>query len=168
MKLIFIRGLPGTGKTIIAKILKQIFLNAEIICVDKFKLQAMKKGNSFEESQKIAHKKTLEKLNSINKEYIIVEELICDRDFYNELKDFVDRTKSRAYWFRLMRPLDKLLEVEKSRKRKIKNSKEDFDKLKEDIESCKIENEYLIKNDNLALTIRKILEFIEREIVENK
>lgn len=160
MKVIFIRGLPGTGKTIVAKILKQIFLDAEIISVDKFKLQAVKRGKNFEESKKVAYEKTLEKLNSLNKEYIIVEELICDENFYLELNDFVNKTKSRTYWFRLLRPLSKLLEIEANRKRKIKNNKEDFDKLKKDIESCKIENEYWIKNDNLGLSIKKILDIV--------
>ena len=50
--------------------------------------------------------------------------------------------------------------METTRKRKIKNSKEDFIELKEEIESYKIKNEYLIKNDDLALTIKKILEIV--------
>jgi len=163
MKIIFIRGLPGTGKTVIAEILKKIFIDSEIICVDKFKIQAIKKEKNFEKSLEISHKKTLEKLNLLNKEYVIVEELICDKDFYNDLNNFVNKTKSHAYWFRLLRPLEKLLEVEKGRKRKIKNNKEDFDKLKRDIKSCKIENEHLIKNNNLALTIEKILDIINQK-----
>jgi len=162
MKIIFIRGLPGTGKTVVAEILNKIFIDSEIILVDKFKLQAMKKGKSFEESLEIAYKKALEKLNSLDKEYIIVEELIHDKDFCKDLNNFINKTKSHAYWFRLLRPIEKLLEVEKDRKRKIKNSREDFDKLKRDIESCQIEDEHLIKNNNLALTIRKMLEIINR------
>ena len=77
MKIIFIRGLPGTGKTIVAEILKKIF-DSEIICVDKFKLQAMKKRKGFEKSNEIAHEKTLKKLQSLyekNKRCVIVEEL---------------------------------------------------------------------------------------------
>ena len=165
MKFIIIRGLPGTGKTIVSKILGKIFLNSEVICVDKLKIQAMKKGYNFEKPQKIAYKQTLKRLYSIydKKNYIIIEELICDKDFYNELRDFVDKTKSEDYWLRLLRPLEKLLEVEAGRKRKIKNSKEDFDKLREDIESCKIESEHWIKNDDLALSIKKILDIIHQK-----
>ncbi len=163
MKIIIIRGLPGTGKTIVSKILGKIFFNSEVICVDKLKIQAMKKGYNFEKSQKIAYKQTLKRLYSIydKKNYIIIEELICDKDFYNELRDFVDKTKSEDYWFRLLRPLEKLLEVEAGRKRKIKNSKEDLDKLREDIENCKIEDEHWVKNDDLALGIKKILDIVK-------
>jgi len=172
MRVIFIRGLPGTGKTIVSEILGKIFLNSEVICVDKFKLQAMKKGEIFEEGEeidkrieKIAYKKTLGKLNSFyeqNRKDIIIEGVIIDRSFYDELRDFINKTKSKDYWFRLLRPLEKLLEVEAGRKRKIRNSKEDFDKLREDIENCKIENEYWIKNDDLALSIKKILDIYQK------
>jgi len=164
MKVIFIRGLPGTGKTIASEILGKILVNSKVICVDKFKLQAMKKGESFEEGEERAYKKTLEKLNSFyeqNRKEIIIEGVIIDEGFYNELRYFVNKTKSEDYWFRLLRPLEKLLEVEASRKRKIKNSKEDFDKLREDIENCKIEEEHWIKNDDLALSIKKILEVVK-------
>lgn len=163
MKLIVIRGLPGTGKTIISEILGKIFLDSEVICVDKFKLQAMKNKKKFEESQKIAYEKTLKKLNSLDqkgREYVILDEIICDENFYNELKGFVNETGSKAYWFRLLRPLEKLLEHEAERKRKTKNTREDFENLKRDVESFKIENEVLIKNDNIALTIKKILDIM--------
>jgi len=126
----------------------------------------MKKEGCFEESEEIAYKKTLEKLNSFykqNKKEIIIEGLIIDGGFYNKLRDFINKTKSKASWFRLLRPLEKLLEIDVGRKRKMKNSKEDFDRLKEGIENCKIEDEHLIKNDNLALTIRKILEKINQK-----
>jgi len=170
MRIIILRGLPGTGKTIVSEILGKILDNFEIICVDKFKV--MKKGVIFEEGEEIdkkieerSYRKTLEKLNSFyeqNKKEIILEGLIINNDFYNELRNFVNKTNSHAYWFRLLRPLEKLLEIEAGRKRRIKNSKEDFDRLREDIEDCKIENEHWIKNDDLALSIKKILDIIKR------
>lgn len=164
MKIIFIRGLPGTGKTIVSEILGKIFSDSEIICVDKFKLQEMKKGKNFEKAQELAYKKALKKLDLLykkGKEYIILEEIICDKDFYNNLNNFVNKTNLVAYWFRLGRPLNKLLEIESSRKRKIKNDKNDFLRLKKEVEFCKIENEYWIKNDDLSLTIKRILDLIK-------
>jgi len=59
-----------------------------------------------------------------------------------------------------MRKLKDLLEVESKRDRKIKNTVEDFNKLKEDTEALKIQGEYLIKNDDLDLTANKILNFL--------
>lgn len=162
MNLILIRGVPGTGKTIVSEILGKIFFDSEIICADKFKIQAMKE-NSFKEAQKIAYAKTLEKLHILyeqNKRDVILEELICDKNFYESLRNFITKTNSKAYWFRLLRPLDKLLELESNRNRKVKNNKEDFDNLKKEIELIKIPNEVLIKNDNLALTIKRILDVI--------
>jgi len=162
MKLVIIRGVPGTGKTIVSEILGKMFFDSEIICVDKFKLQAMKE-NSFEEAQKIAYEKTLEKLHILyeqNKRDVVLEELVCDKDFYEELRNFIIKTNSSVNWFRLLRPLDKLLEIESDRKRKIKNSKEDFDNLKKNIESIKIPNEIWIKNNDLALTVKRILDVV--------
>ncbi len=163
MKIIFIRGVPGTGKTTIAKILGKIIPNSQVIYVDEFKIKEMKKGRSFEESQKIAYEKTFKRLHLLHKQkknYIILEELICEKDFLNGLIEFLNKTKSYSYWFRLLRPLDKLLKIESYRTRKLKNTKGDLFKLKQDIESLKIKNEYLIKNDNLALTIKKILNVV--------
>lgn len=163
MKTIFIRGIPGTGKTIVSEILEKIFPNSEIICVDDFKLKAMKDGKSFEESQKIAYEQTLKELHLFhkqNKNDVILEEIICEKDFLDKLNWFLYETQTKAYWFRLMRKVKELLKVESNRNRQIKNTQEDLFKLKQEIESLKIENEYLIKNDNLALTIKKILEIV--------
>lgn len=163
MKVIFIRGVPGVGKTTVAKILGQIIPNSQVIHVDEFKIKAMKKGKGVEESRKIAYEKTLEKLYSLSSQdfvYLTLEEIICDKDFLEGLIEFLNKTKSRSHWFRLMRPLNKLLEIELNRKRKIKNTQEDLFKLKQEIESLKIRSEYWIKNDNLALTIKKILNVV--------
>lgn len=163
MKIIFIRGVPGVGKTTVAKILGEILPNSHVIHTDEFKIKAMKKGKSFEESKKIAYEKTLDKLYFLSSQdfvYITLEEIICDKNFLECLIEFLNKTKSHSYWFRLMRPLNKLLEIESNRERKVKNTQEDLFKLKQDIESLKIRNEHWIKNDNLALTIKKILEIV--------
>jgi len=163
MLVIFIRGVPGVGKTTVSKILEERLPNSEAIYVDNFKIKAMKKGYTFNKAQKIAYNQTLQKLYFLhkkNKNYIILEEIISEKDFLRSLIEFLNETKSNVYWFRLMRPIEKLLKIESNRKRKIKNSHRDLLKFKQDIEFLKIKNEYWIKNDNLAFTIKKILNIV--------
>ena len=162
MKVIFVRGLPGTGKTIIAKILKEVFFNSEIISVDKLKIQALKSKFTFSEANKIAFEKAMKKLYKLSKtkEVIIFEEMICNKEFYQELNNFIKGTRCNSYWFRITRKLNHLLIVESKRKRKIKNTEKDFSDLKKEIEMIKIKGEHKIKNDNLGKTIKDILEII--------
>lgn len=160
MKIIFIRGLPGTGKTTVAEMLKKELYNSEVINVDNFKLEALKKGKNFENAKKRAYEQALKKMNEfylIKKDYLIIDELICEKEFLKKLHFFLNKTNSDFYWFRILRKLKFLLDVESKRNKKIKNTLKDFNKLKKDIESLKIPGEYLIKNDNLNLTIKKIL-----------
>ena len=165
MKLIFIRGLPGTGKTSIAEILKEHLPNSEIITVDYFKLGAMKDGENFENAKRLAYRETIRKLNEfylMQKDFIIVDELICEKKFFMKLREFLDKTNSKSYWFRITRKLKYLLEIEAERDRKIKNSIEDFEKLKKDIEKLKIPNEVLLKNDDLDLTIQGLKNILSK------
>lgn len=161
MKLIIIRGIPGTGKTKISEILGKIIVDSEIIRGDNFKIQAMKNKKTFAESLEISYKKILFKLESLYKnkrKIVIVEEVLCSKEFYDKLHNFIVKTKSEALWFRLTRPIGKLLEVESKRKRKIKNSEEDLIKLSRELDLIKIEGEVIIKNDNLIFSVKNILE----------
>lgn len=163
MLFIFIRGVPGTGKTIVSKLLKKELINSEIINVDDFKIKAIKEGGTFEDAKKIAYDKSLSKLyefHSSKKDYIILEELICEKEFLNKINSFLKRTKSDYCWFRLMRKIKDILIIENKRERKLKNNLEDFKKIKKEIELLKIKKEYWIKNDNLDLTLKRILKII--------
>jgi len=140
MKIIFIRGLPGTGKTAVAEILKTKLPNSELISVDNFKLKSMSKGKDFKTAKNFAYNETLKKLykfNLMKKDYCIVEELICEEEFLKKLYEFINKTNADHYWFRVMRKLKDLLEVESKRDRKIKNTVEDFNKLKEDTKNTR-------------------------------
>ncbi len=162
MKIIFIRGLPGTGKTIIAKILKEIFLNSEVVSVDKLKIQALKKNFTFAEANKLAFEKAIKKLYDLSKtkEIIIFEEMICNRELYGELRNFIRNIGCKVYWFRITRKLNQLLVEESKRKRGIKNTEKDFSDLKKEIETIRIKGEHKIKNDDLGKTIKKILDIV--------
>ena len=97
MKLIFIRGVPGTGKTFIANKIKKILNNSEIICVDEFKLEAMSGGANFSKALEIAYEKAIRKLYYFyekNKDYIILEEIINNKFFFKRLYEFSNNTKS--------------------------------------------------------------------------
>ena len=88
MKLIILRGLPGTGKTIIAKKLTQQIQNSIVIHVDEFKIDYRKlnKDCKFIDACKHSYKKTIKKLSSItDKEIAIIEELFYDSNFVNKI-----------------------------------------------------------------------------------
>ena len=160
MNLVVIRGLPGTGKTTVSKILGSIIPDSHIIHVDEFKIEAMNKGNSFEEAKEISYEKAIESLENSKSEYVILEEILCEEVFFRRLLNFCSERNSNLFCLRLMRPLNKLLELESERKRKVKNTKEDFFNLKQDLERIKINGEFWIKNDNLPLVIKGILNLL--------
>jgi len=165
MKVIFIRGLPGTGKTIVTELLKEKLPNSEVINVDDFKINPIQNGETLKNIMKIAYKQLLKRLyefSLINKEYVIIDELICEKRFLKKIFFFLNQTNSLSYWFRLRRKLKELLKVEAGRNRKIKNSLKDFSKLKKKIESLKIAGEYQIKNDDLDLTVKKIMSYLNK------
>jgi len=164
MKIIFIRGLPGTGKTTIAEILKCKLPKTKVINVDNFKMEAINRGENFETSRIIAYKKTLKELKKVNPNklnFFIINELICDQYFFDCLYDFIHQTKTESYWFRLMRKIDDLVAIEEKRNRPIKNSKMDFINLKKDLEAIKIPGEFWIKNDQLSITTKTIMDFLK-------
>ena len=149
MKVIFIRGLPGTGKTPIAHNLENKLKNSEVIHLDDFNIKATKK-----DVLESAYKKVVNKLYLLykkNKEHILIEGVICDKYFSKMLNEFVTETKSTAYWFRLEKPLENLL---------IKNSKETLLKIEKDMDNCNIKDEHYMKNYDPSLTVEKILEII--------
>ena len=162
MKIIFIRGLPGTGKTTISKLLKEK-LSAEIIYVDNFKLEAISEGASVKDSRKIAYIKTLQILESYikkNPKYLILEEIISDLSFFNQLQNFIKNNNLTAYWFRIERPLEELLRVESDRKRKVKNTKKDLTELNKKIGDIKIEKEVIAQNDDINKTVGEVIKHV--------
>ncbi|TRZ78014.1 AAA family ATPase [bacterium] len=162
MKIIFIRGLPGTGKTTIANLLKTE-LSVKVICVDNFKLEAVSNGANVKDSRKIAYKKTLEVLELYIKQdpqYIIVEEIIYNSLFFDQLQTFVKNSNSDAYWFRIERPLEELLKIESGRNRKVKNTRENFMELNEGMDNIKIKKEIFIRNDDIDQTIKEITKYM--------
>ena len=161
MKIIFIRGLPGTGKTTIAKQLARKF-NARYLNIDEFKIKA--KTGDFKKDCLYAYKMTLDSLSLLRKDkninYIIMEEIFYNKKFVNDLIKFTKDNHFLSYWFQVKRSLRDLLKVESLRKRKIKNIKNDFHYLQKGIDSIKIKDEKVIKNLVISSTVKKIISFV--------
>lgn len=165
MVIIFLRGLPGSGKTSIAHKLEEKLDCAEVIHSDAFKIDYLKKHKDcdFADACKYSYSKTIKRLSTLSvKKIIIVEELFYDSDFVQKIRDFCREKNIRTFWFYLKRNLNKLLEIENSRKRKIKNTRGGLLKLQKDLDKIKIENEKIVLNDgNIDESVNFILENIK-------
>lgn len=158
MRIIFIRGLPGTGKTSVAKeLINKLDGKVVHIWVDNFKIEAGL--DNFPKAIKTAYEKTISVLNdclSQDVDWVVIEEILYDKGFISTLQEFVKKNNIKAYWFLLERPLDVLLTVENKRNRKIKNSKEDFEDMKKKLEETSVEGETVIENTDLYETVNNI------------
>ena len=168
MKLIILRGLPGCGKSTIAEYLSKK-LGCDVIYGDFFKREFVKNNTNFksEDIYNYAHNKILEELeNAFNekKEVLIIEELFENKNFVEDVKSFCNKNKIEIKWFYIQRDLEKLLETENNRERKVKNTLDDFKKLKEDLDSIK--NEWEIKVDNNGIIEESVSFILEK--LQNK
>ena len=161
MKLIFIRGLPGAGKSSLAASLAENLVlrlyETRLISSDQYKLEACRRGLDFPAARQEAYRKTIEEIRATEADYLITEEIICDLGFYKQLQQVASQVGERSYWFRINRPIEQLMEVEKTRKRKVKNSYEDFQSLKQQMDAIKIPGEIQIDNHNLKESLRQML-----------
>jgi len=146
MKIIFIRGLPGTGKTPLAHNLEKTLLNSEVIHLDDFGIKKTKIND--ENYEKISKK--LYSLYSKKVDPIIIEGIICKPKLYEIFKKFSNETNSEMYSFKIEKPLNELLN---------KNTKEELIRLDEEMNNCKIDNEYTLKQGNFVEEILEIINF---------
>ena len=153
MKLIILRGLPGCGKsTIVEELSKK--LGCDVVYGDSFKRDFMNNNINFknEDIYNYAHRKILEELENYfneRKEILIIEELFENKNFVEKLKQFCDKNKIEIKWFFIKRDLEKLLEVEDKRDRKIKNKLEDFKELEKCLDDLNNEGEIKIDNNGV-------------------
>lgn len=163
MKLIILRGLPGSGKSTIAEKLSDK-LGGKVIYGDSFKREFMSANTDFknEEVFEYSHNKIfneIEKYFSQKEKLVIVEELFDNKEFVEKIKVFCKENNIEIFWFYIKRDLEKLLEIENKRERKIKNTIEDFKKLKKDIENIKNSEEFIVVNDkSIEDSVKSILE----------
>jgi len=153
MKLIILRGLPGCGKSTIAEKLKER-LNIPVVFGDTFKRNFMKQNSNSENEDVFQYAydkifKKIKELFEIGEEIVIVEELFNDKDLIQQIQSFCKEKDIEVKSFLIKRDLEKLLEVEEGRERKIKNTKEDFENLRKELEDVNIENEIVVNNNGV-------------------
>lgn len=165
MKLVIMRGLPGTGKSTLADRLGER-TGYDVIHVDAFKLEAMNRFRDMpvaaarQESRNQSYDRTMQELYSLyesQKPGVIVEELLCDKTFVERIKDFARKPNIIPYCFRVERPMADLLDVESKRLRGVKNSYQDFMNLQEDMDSNPLDSEMPIENNDIEQALQQIL-----------
>ncbi len=161
--IIFLRGLPGTGKTVISNKLAQI-LRCEVIHVDDFKGELMKRkpgANFLKEVVPYSYERTLDKLSKHKGSDVVVEEIFRNEGFVQRVMNFCDQNKIKATWFKITRDRKFLLEVDDKRTRKIKNDEETLMRMEDQIHSIRIDGEVLIDNQNIEESVNMILGTID-------
>ncbi|MEI8339388.1 MAG: AAA family ATPase [bacterium] len=150
MKLIILRGLPGCGKTTLANKIG-LEAGAPIIHGDDFKLEYMKIERDFKKALQYSYDKITENIKeyiSKDEKVVVVEELFNDQTLVNNIIQISKENNIDTHWFRIKRDLDKLLETEAKRERKVKNTLEDFQKLEKELDNIIIEGEVVLENNS--------------------
>lgn len=174
MKIIALRGLPGSGKSYIAEKIRSQTESIEIINVDKYKLEFRKNNPdvSFGEALKYSYEQALLRLGQMHKEnsevLVVIEELFNDAGFVKSVQDFCRTNGVSIAWYYIERSIEDLLMIEETRQRRIKNSREDFEKLKEEIERIEIPDEITIVNDGRTESIEEIIRSLNGSDFESK
>ncbi|MCK4918598.1 MAG: AAA family ATPase [Candidatus Pacebacteria bacterium] len=163
MQLIILRGLPGCGKSVIADKLG-LYFNNEVVHGDNFKLRYLENNSDFKKALEFSYDKIFKKIKELfenGSEIIVVEELFNNKNLIDKIYNFCKEKEIEIKSFYVKRDLEKLLEVENNRNRKIKNTKKDFEKLEYEIKEIGIENEIIIDNNG---TIESSVEIILEKI----
>ena len=162
-KIIFLRGLPGSGKTSISNSLSEK-LGWKVIKIDQFKSDYMREhpdADFLSEVVPHSYARAIETIKGIEDENIIVEELFRSIDLVISMQDLSRKKNMSQHWFKLERSMEALIKVGKERKRSIKNSPEVLNKMKDDLDSISIENEVVLEGEDLNMKFRKILDTIK-------
>ena len=151
--IIFIRGMPGNGKTTISNILAGK-LNWEAIHVDYYKDEFMRQNPGalfFGEAVPYSYKKIIDKLSN-TKNNVIVEEIFRNKDFVQMILNLCKKNYIQYQWFKLVRKKKDLLPI----KRKIRNTLKDLEAMEKQIDDIKIEGEIMIDNQSVDGSVEKI------------
>jgi len=157
--IIFIRGLPGSGKTTISNLLAEK-LQWQVIHADEFKKELMKQNpeaNFIQEIVPGSYKKTIEKLQEYKDKNVIVEEVFRNKEFVQSVLDFCNQNCIHYKWFKIIHDETLLLQVYDERTRKVKMTKELYDLFKRQMNEIKIEGEIDIYNISIEDSVNSIV-----------
>lgn len=160
--ILFLRGLPGTGKTTIANVLAAQ-LQWDVVHVDALKKEYMEAhpGADFRTVVVPAsYDKALEVLQGYTFKNVIVEEVFRDEAFVRRVLDFCDQNNVQYQWFKIIRDKEHLLEVNDERRRAIQNNPAILDSMERKMNAIVLEGEIDIHNQTLEDSVQKILETI--------
>lgn len=160
MELICIRWLPGTGKSSMSEILQKE-LHAQYFSVDEYKRQST--CPEFKDRCLEAYAKTLFDIMNLQYDwFVIVEEVFWNKDFVLGLDRFAKWNGHSIHWFKSIRPIDELVLLEQERNRPIKNTREQLEKLSQNINSVVLDWEIELE----WLSIQESVEKIKQQIFD--
>ena len=136
MYIIFINGLPRSGKTETAHILERKIENCEVIHLDHYGTK----------TPPIPYSKKQEIYNII-KDYpgnlAIIEGLTWDQEFITEITQISDKTNSNFFYFDLRREFSEILKMPSAQER---NDEDKLKKIITRLESLDVPNKKIISN----------------------
>ena len=156
--IIFIRGLPGSGKTTISNRVGEK-LRWEVVHVDQFKKEIMKQNPEADFIKEVvprSYQKTLEKLQEYKEKNAVVEEVFRNAGFVQSVIDFCDHNSIKYQWYKIIRDEELLLNIYDERTRKVKMTKELHDLFKQQMNDIKIEGEIEILNTSVGECVERI------------
>ncbi len=167
--IIFLRGLPGCGKTTIADNLVEK-LKWEVLHVDDIKGELMKQkpqASFVEEIVPASYKLALERLQSYQTKNVIVEEMFRNKDFVQQVLDFCHNNNIKYQWFKIWRDKKLINQVNDERKRKVKNTPKVIEMMEQQINNIKIAGEVEVENKDIAESIDLIVGLVSVYPLEN-
>ena len=159
--IIFLRGLPGSGKTVIADALAER-LNWKVVHVDEFKRELRKKNPNADFLKEIvpaSYHIALHNLEEQKDSDLVVEELFNDRTFVENVLKVCEKNNIPCRWFKVVRDKKDVLHINTNniRKRTVVNSPEAIEVIERELEEVKIGGEMDIYNRTIDQSVDEIL-----------
>lgn len=161
--IIFLRGLPGSGKTTVAKLLAEK-LSWNVVSIDKYKKELMEQNpeaNFITEIIPGSYKKAFAELKD-KKENLIVEEVFRNKEFVNQLLELCREENIENKWFKITRDMSEIIKTNDERKRGIKNTPEILTMMENQLNEIVIEDEIQIKNELVEESVDEILKTLNK------
>lgn len=164
--IIFLRGLPGSGKTTIADLLGKR-LGWLVVHVDESKTEYMNAHPDASFKDEVvphAQKIFMEKLESYKDEDLVVEETFWIENFVINILEFCEINRINSKWFLIERDMSQILETNEARTRRIKNTPSGLQNMSNRMKDIKIDGEIVVDNMNIEDSVETIYNSITNHI----